>query len=540
MAIANKTVVALDRRYQKLHSQRSQWEKHWQELADYMLPRKADITKKRTQGDKRTELIFDSTAIHAVELLASSLHGMLTSPSSPWFSMRYRDLQLAQNDAANEWLEGCVELINKEFQRSNFQQEIYELYYDLVVFGTGCLFVDFDDEGLRFSTRHIAEILISEDMNDRVDTVYRKFQLNARQLAQRFGEENLPDKVKKDLDKDPYQDHDIIHVVYPRADNLGSSPIRKPVGSIYYHAESKALLGEGGFDELPFMVPRFNKDSVSIYGRSPAMSCLPDVKMVNKMSEVSIRAAQKQIDPPLMVPDDGFLLPVRTTPGALNFYRTGTRDRLEPLQAGATNPIGIAMEEQRRNAIRAAFYVDQLQLQTGPQMTATQVLALQEQQMRSLGSVMGRLQHELLQPLIQRSFKLMLRKGRLDVPPEELQGQDIDIEYVSPLAKAQKLTDLQSMMRGLEVLLQLGQSLPVMDYIDDDGLVKYLVDVAGMPAKVIKSNEEVAALREQQAQQQAQLAQQQQEMMNAEQAQKAAPLLKVLSEAEQAEAPPAA
>ena len=241
-----------------------------------------------------------------------------------------------------------------------------------------------------------------------------------------------------------------------------------------------------------------------------------------------------------MVPDDGFLLPVRTTPGALNFYRTGTRDRLEPLQAGATNPIGIAMEEQRRNAIRAAFYVDQLQLQTGPQMTATEVLQRNEEKMRLLGPVMGRLQSELLQPLIQRSFKLMLRKGRLDVPPEELQGQDIDIEYVSPLAKAQKLTDLQSMMRGLEVLLQLGQSLPVMDYIDDDGLVKYLVDVAGMPAKVIKSNEEVAALREQQAQQQAQLAQQQQEMMNAEQAQKAAPLLKVLSEAEQAEAPPAA
>lgn len=127
------------------------------------------------------------------------------------------------------------------------------------------------------------------------------------------------------------------------------------------------------------MVPRFNKDSVSIYGRSPAMSCLPDVKMVNKMSEVSIRAAQKQIDPPLMVPDDGFLLPVRTTPGALNFYRTGTRDRLEPLQAGATNPIGIAMEEQRRNAIRAAFYVDQLQLQTGPQMTATEVLQRNEE-----------------------------------------------------------------------------------------------------------------------------------------------------------------
>ena len=544
MASANKTVVALDRRYQKLHSQRSQWESHWQELADYMLPRKADITKRRTQGDKRTELIYDSTAIHAVELLASSLHGMLTSPSSPWFSMRYRDLELAANDTANEWLEGCAELINKEYQRSNFQQEIHELYYDLVVFGTGCLFVDFDEEGLRFSTRHIAEICISEDMNDRVDTVYRKFQLNARQIAQRFGDDNLPDKVKKDLEKDPYNDHDIIHVVYPREDKLGSTTIRKPVGSLYYHPDSKMLLGEGGFDELPFCVPRFNKDSVSIYGRSPAMSCLPDVKMVNKMSEVSIRAAQKQIDPPLMVPDDGFLLPVRTTPGALNFYRTGTRDRLEPLQAGATNPIGIAMEEQRRNAIRAAFYVDQLQLQSGPQMTATEVLQRNEEKMRLLGPVMGRLQSELLQPLIDRSFKLMLRNGKLEPPPEELQGRDIDIEYVSPLAKAQKLTDLQSMMRGLEVLLQLGEALPVMDYIDDDGLVKYLVDVAGMPAKVIRSNEEVAALREQQAQQQQMQAQQQQEMMNAEQAQKAAPMLKVLADADARETaagtPPAA
>ena len=129
--------------------------------------------------------------------------------------------------------------------------------------------------------------------------------------------------------------------------------------------------------------------------------------MVNRMSEVSIRSAQKQLDPPLMVPDDGFLLPVRTTPGALNFYRTGTRDRLEPLQAGAQNPIGLNMEEQRRNAIRSAFYVDQLQLNESPSMTATEVLQRNEEKMRLLGPVMGRLQSELLQPLIQRSFKLI-------------------------------------------------------------------------------------------------------------------------------------
>ena len=188
-------IAKLDRRFKQLQGQRSNWENHWQELADYMLPRKADITRKRTQGDKRTERIFDGTAIHAVELLASSLHGMLTSPSTPWFSMRYRDPALQGNDAANEWLELAIDQMYQAFNRSNFQQEIHELYYDLVVFGTAALYVEGNDEGLSFSSRHIAEIYISEDSNGKVDTVYRKFKMTARAMAQRFGEANLPQKL---------------------------------------------------------------------------------------------------------------------------------------------------------------------------------------------------------------------------------------------------------------------------------------------------------------------------------------------------------
>ena len=538
MAMPNKMVDQLNRRYEKLLAQRSNWEKHWQDLADYLLPRKADITKKRTQGDKRTELIYDSTGIHSVELLASSLHGMLTSPANPWFSMRYRDLDLEQDDEANEWLEGCVDLLNKALQRSNFQQEIHELYYDLVVFGTGCLFIEYDPNGLRFSARNIGEITIAANAEDRIDTVYRCFEMTARQIAQRFQGVTLPDRVEKDLEKTPYNEHEIVHAVYP---NEGQSSVfNKPIISIYYHKETKTLLGQGGFDEFPFCVPRFNKDSTGNYGRSPGMSCLSDVKMVNRMSEVSIRSAQKQLDPPLMDPDDGFLLPVRTTPGALNFYRTGTRDRLEPLQAGAQNPIGLNMEEQRRNAIRSAFYVDQLQLNESPSMTATEVLQRNEEKMRLLGPVMGRLQSELLQPLIQRSFKLMLRNGELPVPPESLQGQDIDIEYVSPLAKAQKMTDLQSMMRGLEIMLQLAEVAPVMDYLDENGLVKYLIDVAGIPARVIRSDDEVADIRKQQAEQAQLAAEQQQQAQSAETMQKSAPMIKALAEAAKTEVPPAA
>ena len=530
-------IAALDKRYQSLLSQRSNWEKHWQELADYMLPRKADITKQRTQGDKRTELIYDSTALHSVELLASSLHGMLTSPSTPWFSLQYRDSGLQSNDEANEWLETCSSQMYKALQRSNFQQEIHELYYDLVVFGTASIFIEYEDKDdtLRFSARHIAEICISEDMTDKVDTVFRKFKMTARQIIQRFGKDNAPERVKKDSENDPYVEHTIIHVVHPRSEAKGKFAKDKPFASIYYHLDSKVLLSESGFDSMPFCVPRMNKDSVSIWGRSPAMNALPDTKMLNKMSEGTIRAAQKQIDPPLMVPDDGFILPVRTTPGALNFYRTGTRDRLEPLQVGANNPLGLNMEEQRRQAIREAFYVDQLITpQSGPRMTATQTLQLAEERMRILGPVLGRLQAELLQPLISRTFELLLRNRQLPEAPEMLQGQNIDIEYVSPLAKAQKLTDLQSTMRGLEVMMQMGEMIPVADYIDTDGLIKYIAEVTGMPAKVLRSEDEIAELKEQKEAQMAQQAQQQEQMVEGQNMQQAAPMMKVLQQAEQA------
>jgi len=523
-------IAQLDRRYKTLQSQRSNWENHWQELADYMLPRKADITKKRTQGDKRTELIYDGTAIHAVELLASSLHGMLTSPSSPWFSMRYRNPDLQNNDLANEWLELCLDQMYQAFNRSNFQQEIHELYYDLVVFGTAAFYIESSEDGLRFSSRHIAEICISENSKGQVDTVYRKFKMSSRAMAQRFGEENLPAQCQKDLKNEPYKEHEIIHAVYPRSEAKGKLAKDKPVASVYYHADTRKLLSEGGFDEFPFMVPRFNKDSVSSYGRCPAMNALPDVKMLNKMSEVTIRAAQKQIDPPLMVPDDGFMLPVRTTPGSLNFYRSGTRDRLEPLNIGANNPLGLNMEEQRRNAIRQAFYVDQLLMAQGPAMTATEVLQRNEEKMRLLGPVLGRLQSELLQPLISRSFSLLLREGLLPPAPEQLQGQDIDIEYVSPLAKAQRMTDLQSMLRGFEVMMQVAEIAPVMDYLDSDKLVQYLVDVTGIPARVIRSDEEVARVRRQQQEAAQAQAQMEQSAMVAEQAQKLAPMVKAVSQ----------
>jgi hypothetical protein len=520
------------KRFDRLKSNRQNWESHWQEVADYMQPRKADVTKTRSKGDKRTELIFDSSPLQSVELLAASLHGMLTNPSTPWFSLKFKASELEDEDEAKAWLEDATEVMYTAFNRSNFQQEIFELYHDLITFGTAAMFIEDDDEDvLKFSTRHINEMYISENDKGRIDTIFRKFKLSARAAIQKFGA-NVSDNIVTINRKDPYEEIEILHAVYPRSDFDPRKQDKEnmPFESVYLEAGTGDELSVSGFREFPFVVPRYLKASHEIYGRSPAMTALPDVKMLNEMSKTTIKSAQKQVDPPLLVPDDGFILPVRTMPSGLNFYRAGTRDRIETLNIGANTPLGLNMEEQRRNSIRNAFYVNQLMMQNGPQMTATEVIQRNEEKMRLLGPVLGRLQSELLKPLIDRAFALILRKNLFRPAPEFLSGKDIEIEYVSPLAKAQKSTELQSIMRGIEILGSLANVAPVFDHVNMDKLVKHLMDVVGVPQKVLKTDSEVQAERQAAQQQQEQMQQMQQVQQLAEAAGSAAPMAKALPE----------
>ena len=519
------------KRYDRLKSQRQNWESHWQEVADYMQPRKADVTKSRSKGDKRTELIFDSSPLQSVELLAASLHGMLTNPSTPWFSLRFKENEMENEDEAKEWLEDATEVMYSAFNKSNFQQEIFELYHDLITFGTAAMFIEEDDDDLlKFSTRHINEIFIAENDKGRIDTVFRKFKISARSAIQKFGA--VSNNIAVIAKKDPYEEVEILHAVYPRSDfdPKKQDQSNMPFASVYLDAESGDELSVSGFREFPFVVPRYLKASHEIYGRSPAMTALPDVKMLNEMSKTTIKSAQKQVDPPLLVPDDGFILPVRTVPGGLNFYRSGTRDRIEPLNIGANTPLGLNMEEQRRNSIRNAFYVNQLMMQSGPQMTATEVIQRNEEKMRLLGPVLGRLQSELLKPLIDRTFAILLRKNLFRQAPDFLSGKDVEIEYVSPLAKAQKSTELSSIMRAIEIMGSLSNVAPVFDHINMDKLVRHLADIVGVPQKILKPQSELNAERQQAQAQQEQMQQMQQLQQVAEAGGKIAPLAKALPE----------
>ena len=524
-----KLASELKNNLSRLMEKRSTWESHWQEIADLMLPRKAEITKERARGDKRSTQIFDATGIHSLELLAASLHGMLTSSANRWFSLRYKEAVLNENDEAREWLEDSIDKMYLAFARSNFQQEIFENYHDLIAFGTSCLMVEEDeDDIIRFSARHIKEIYVEENKKGLIDNVYRKFKLTVDQAIQKFGPENLSKEINNTHKSNPYDEVEICHIVRPRFSYDGSKQDKKNMKfqSIYFEHSTDHIISVGGFNENPYVVSRYLKSSTEIYGRSPSMNALPDVKVLNKMVEHGLKAAAKMIDPPLLVPDDSMLAPVRMTPGSLNYYRSGSRDRIEPLNIGQNTTVTLNAENARREAIARMFHVDQLQIQSNRTMTATEVLQRNEEKMRILGPVMGRIQSELLEPMINRVFLIMLRNRLFKEAPAILANQEIDIEYVSPMALAQKGQELQNVMRGLELFGSLAQTMPVMDYIDENGLVKQLVQTLGLPARMIKSDKEVQAIRMERQEAQQQQMQMQQQLAESEMAKNAAPLAK--------------
>jgi hypothetical protein len=513
----------------RLMEKRSTWESHWQECADYTLTRKAEITKERARGDKRNTLVFDATAIHALELLAASLHGMLTSSANRWFSLRYKESILNEDDEAKEWLEDAIDKMYLGFARSNFQQEIFECYHDLICFGTACLMIEEDkDDLLRFSARHIKEIYIEENSKGVVDSIYRRFKMPVHAAVQKFGLENLSREAQNIFKKNPLDDLEFCHVVRPRTIYNQNKADKKnmPYQSIYFEHHIGHIISIGGFREMPYVVPRYLKSSTEIYGRSPAMNALPDIKVLNKMVEVSLKAAAKQVDPPLLVPDDGMIAPIRMSAGSLNYYRSGSRDRIEPLNINANTSVTLNTENQRRQAISRIFHVDQLLITENRNMTATEVLQRNEEKMRILGPVLGRLQSELLQPMLLRVFNIMLRNGVFSEAPEVLANQEIEIEYVSPMALAQKGQELQSLMRGLELFAQISPLAPVQDYIDENGLVKQIINILGLPAKMIKSDKQVQQVREERAAAQQQQMQMMQAMQESQIAKNAAPMVK--------------
>ncbi len=526
----------LIRRWEQLAAERVSFESTWQDIADHLLGRR-DVLGARAMvsgagGARRDARLYDGTSMQAADTLAASLHGLVTNPSMRWFALRLEDASLGEDDFVRRWLAAAEDLLYDAFAApsAGHAQACHEFYLDLGAFGTAGMFLgDAPGKGLVFSARALGELAIAEDAAGRVDTVFRRFALTARQARQEWGAA-VGEKVARALEAGRAEERfEFLHAVFPRAERAAGRQdgAHMAFASCYVSLSDRAVVAEGGFHEMPYLVARWSKDAGETYGRGPGWNALADQKMLHAMSKTVIKAAQKAVDPPLLVADDGVVLPVRTVPGGLNFGRMDGRGPfIQPLSVPARLDIGFEMMEQRRQAVRAAFHADVLQVMRDPRMTAAQVYEIAGEMMRVMGPVLGRLQAEFLGPMIARGFALLARQGALPSAPPQLTGARLKVEYVSPLARAQKAGQAQAVLRTYEPALRLAQAAPaILDNLDHDEALRVLADANGAPPKILKDRRRVAEARRSREIEARQAAMKSDLMMMAEGAGKALPAL---------------
>lgn len=499
------------RRQSWMADARGVFDAHWREIAERILPRSDVFRLKRVAGEKHTEKVFDATAGLALERFAAAMESMLTPRTQRWHKLRVPDEGLNEDYEIREYLDAVTGMLfdARYSPRANFASQANEAYMSLGAFGTGAMFIDDSlGRGIRYRSVHLSELFIAENHQGIVDTVFRKFEMTVRQMAQRFGTDALSEAQRKALETNPDQAFDVIHAVMPRDEmEYGRTDFRgMPWSSCYVNCEGREILDEGGYRAFPYAVGRYVTAPREVYGRSPAMTVLPDIKMLNEMSKTVIRAAHKMVDPPLLLQDDGILQAFDLRPGALNYGGVDEQGRqlVHPLQSGARIDIGDAMLEQRRQVINDAFLVTLFQiLVDAPQMTATEAMLRAQEKGALLAPTMGRQQSEFLGPLIEREIDILAAAGVLPPMPQALRdiGGAVDVEYVSPLNRAQRADEGVAILRTLESVIPLAQADPrVMMVFDPEAIARELASINGVPAKVLRSKQQVEDMMAEQQQ----------------------------------------
>lgn len=525
------TPAEIVKRFEELfHLRKSSVESTWDDIEYYISPIRTGnfFQEKKTETEIRHERpeIFDTTAIWGLQVLAASMHSSLTSPAIRWFRFGFKGKKLRDNQVAKRWLEDCSDAVFNALQSSNFNSEMSTGYQDLGGFGNTCLSLEQEDDtlfkGLDFGCIPIGEFYFEYDHKSKLSKLFRRYQWTIVQIAEKFGEKNLPDRLKGLLQGDRDIKHDVIYCVFKRKGkfNIGPKEIveakKRPVGTLYVLRNGAEQLGEeGGYYEMPAFVARWERTSGSQWGHGPGSLAIPSVRYLNTFKDTELSAAEKAVEPSMLAEERGLISDLDLSPGGLTTVRS--LEMVKPMDVHANFQVSYQTIQDERAQIRQIFRTDDLQLKESPAMTATEVQVRYELMQRILGSTVARLQSDLLDPLISRAFKMMFRAGALPEVPPSLQGEDdiLNIEYQGPLMRGQRASEVAGIERLLGLVNTLAQN-PAMqsagDLIDPAMAVREIADRLGVPASIIRSPDEVAKIiAQRQAAQQAAMAQQQAE-----------------------------
>lgn len=504
--------------YGRMSGGRGNWETHWQEIAERIVPSHKNMFTNRgmgTKGEKRTEYIFDSTAALALNRFASILDSLLTPRNQTWHRLMASDSYLNKNRDVRLWFEEVNRLLFKYryAPRANFASQNQQNYKALGAYGTGCMYIDRlvnQDVGLRYRNIHLSEVYFEENHQGMVDKALRYFPLTARQAAQKWGEDKLPDGIGNALKINPEREFFFIHCVKPNMEQeYGVGDYRgMPYASYYVSIDGNRLMEEGGYTTMPYAVSRYEQADGEVYGRSPGMDVLPAVKTLNEQKKTVLKQGHRTVDPVLLVHDDGIIDTFSLKPGALNAggVNSDGRAMVQALPVGSI-AIGKELMDDERAVINDAFLVSLFQiLMESPQMTATEVLERSREKGILLAPTIGRQQSEYLGPMIERELDLLSQLRLLPpMPPLLVEAQgDYRVEYDSPLSRAQRAEEASGLMRTVETALQIvnvTQNPEPLDHFNWDVIIPEVSDIQGVPARWMRAQEEVMAMRQGRAQQ---------------------------------------
>ena len=488
------------RRFKRLDSDRGNWRNQWEDVARYCAPRRMGALGPRVDGDRRVSpQIYNPIGIQCVQTLAAAMHGMLMNPATNWLNIRMTDEKLDEKENVKAWTNGISKGISNALASPHtaFHSQANQLLEDMSALGTGVMYVGQQKRGHLFvRTYPIFECCIAENEYGFVDTVMRDSMYTVRQMVDIWGRKVSP-RIMALYDKSEYdQRHKVINVCTPRKDyerdSSNKTPQHMPIAICYIEEEGCSTLEESGSEEMPYVCPRWWVISGEVHGRSPAMTALPQVKVSNAATRTVMRAAEKAVDPPLTVPHENLVGPVRQYAGSLTYLRN--KAEIGQMPTSAQLPYAAEYIQQLDNAIRTTMFVDQVQFVGDFKMTATEVIQRQTERMRLLGPVLGRLENEFLNPLIERVFGIMNRNRAFDQPPQEIQDADMRIEYSSPLARAQKsqiAQGFQQVIGILEPLAKLGPEVAQQLFapIDMSKVTPMLFDWFGVDVAMLKSDD---------------------------------------------------
>lgn len=505
--MAETTAIRNIRVYEQLRSARSALDSYWQDIVYYTFPRKAYITRIKNMGDRLPTDIYDSTAILALAYFAAGMQAYMSSPQTRWFNLGVDDKRLAGNKEVIDFLRNSEDVIYSIINNTNFYQEDVESYSCLGSIGTDIIHGGLDNKDLvRFDSLPIETVYLAADSYNRVNQAYIKYEFDPAQAVDKFGRGAVgPEVNEKFVKADFSTKFEYILAIYPRAfyDKSKKDAKNMPFAAVWVDMKRKTVVRESGFKKFPFFVTRFNKGKGDPYGYSPAMNVLPDIMMLNAMEKTNILGAQNAVLPPLEIPDEAFLRPYNFNPGGKNIRQSGNpNEHITPIITGANVPIGIDYVKYKQARIEQALYNDLfLSLEQIGNRTATEVSIANNQRMQLLGSAVGNIMREKLSPIVEWVFDICAEAGKLPPLPDILRGKSYQVQYTSPLARAQKSLELNNLSQAISVISQFGTVQPdVFDKIDFDKLVDYTAEITDINPQVIRDDGEVQEIRDSRAQ----------------------------------------